>query len=115
MEQNKLALLDNLSANGDAFEKFGMTLGKSGVFGFTRAEQGVTMLAICTTERMTPLQFMRTFHVMPDGKFTKKAQAALVEFEQLGGSGVPVVLIGNRRIQGFNQDALEAALKTVTQ
>lgn len=47
-----------------------------------------------------------------DVQHSPKAQK---EFEQLGGSGVPVVLIGNRRIQGFNQDAFEAALKTVTQ
>ena len=37
----------------------------------------------------------------------KKAHAAL------GGGGVPLVLIGNRKIQGYNADALQAALKKI--
>lgn len=35
------------------------------------------------------------------------------EFSQLGGTGVPVLLVGDRRIQGFNQDALDSALKKI--
>ena len=31
----------------------------------------------------------------------------------IAGGGVPVVLIGNRKIQGFNTGALEAALKKI--
>ncbi len=46
-----------------------------------------------------------------DVQHSPKAQK---EFEQLGGTGVPVILIGNRRIQGFNQDAIEEALEVVT-
>ncbi len=37
------------------------------------------------------------------------------DFEQLGGKGVPLVLIGDRQIRGFNQGALEDALKKITQ
>ena len=32
------------------------------------------------------------------------------DFPELGGTSVPVVLIGQRRINGFNPDALQAAL-----
>ncbi len=38
---------------------------------------------------------------------TGKAKA---EFSQLGGSGVPLILIGNRRIEGFNKPVIEASL-----
>lgn len=37
----------------------------------------------------------------------KKAHAAL------GGGGVPTVLIGNRKIQGYDADAFQAALKKI--
>ncbi|MBJ7310210.1 glutaredoxin family protein [Rugamonas sp. CCM 8940] len=36
------------------------------------------------------------------------------EFKRLDGEGVPVILIGNRRIAGFNQAAIEDALKRTT-
>lgn len=42
----------------------------------------------------------------------EKSPEALKAHKELGG-GVPVVLIGNRKIQGFNAGALEAALKNI--
>ncbi|WP_017879275.1 MULTISPECIES: glutaredoxin family protein [unclassified Janthinobacterium] len=36
------------------------------------------------------------------------------EFAKLGGGGVPLLLIGNRRIQGFNPGAIGAALKKLS-
>lgn len=33
------------------------------------------------------------------------------EFTKLGGSGVPLLLIGDRRIEGFNPASIDAALK----
>ena len=43
----------------------------------------------------------------------EKSPEARKAHEALGGGGVPVVLIGNRKIQGFNAGALEAALKKI--
>lgn len=40
------------------------------------------------------------------------SENARKEFAQLGGGGVPVILVGNRRIQGFNRSALDAALES---
>ena len=39
-----------------------------------------------------------------------KSPKAKQEFSTLKGEGVPVVLIGNRRIDGFNKEAIEKAL-----
>ncbi|NVE01016.1 glutaredoxin family protein [Massilia sp. BJB1822] len=43
--------------------------------------------------------------------YVDQSEKAKKEFAQLGGGGVPMILIGNRRIEGFNQAAVEDALK----
>jgi len=43
----------------------------------------------------------------------EKSPEARKAHAELGGGGVPVVLIGNRKIQGYNPGALEAALKKI--
>lgn len=43
----------------------------------------------------------------------EKSPEARKAHAELGGGGVPVVLIGNRKIQGYNAGALEAALKKI--
>ena len=43
----------------------------------------------------------------------QKSDRAQKELAQLGVNTVPVVLIGDRQIRGFNQAALESALKKV--
>ncbi|SFG94494.1 Glutaredoxin [Duganella sp. CF458] len=40
-----------------------------------------------------------------------KPGQAREEFKKLGGSGVPLLLIGERRIEGFNAGVITAALK----
>ena len=39
-----------------------------------------------------------------------KSEKGKRDFEKLGGKGVPLILIGNRQMNGFNQPAIEAAL-----
>lgn len=41
----------------------------------------------------------------------EKNTTAEAQYKELKGEGVPTILIGNRRIQGFNQDAIETALQ----
>ena len=40
-------------------------------------------------------------------------EKAVRDFKQLGGTGVPLLLVGERRITGFDQATLEAALKHI--
>lgn len=40
-------------------------------------------------------------------------EKAMREFKQLGGTGVPLLLVGERRVTGFNQPVIEAALKHI--
>jgi len=39
-----------------------------------------------------------------------KSEKGRREFAQLGGKGVPLILIGNRRMTGFNKATIDAAL-----
>ncbi len=43
----------------------------------------------------------------------EKLDKARQEFLKLGGEGVPLIIIGNRRIEGFNPTQIEAALATL--
>lgn len=69
--------------NATDIEKLGMILGKSGMFGVDKAEAGVVILMTCAVEKITPLQFCRTYDFMM-GKPRKKAMAAYAEFRQKG-------------------------------
>lgn len=40
----------------------------------------------------------------------EKTEKAKTDFVELKGNGVPLILIGNRRIEGFNQPIIEASL-----
>lgn len=42
-----------------------------------------------------------------------KSEKGKRDFAQLGGKGVPLILIGNRQMTGFNQGAIDAALDKV--
>lgn len=43
----------------------------------------------------------------------QKSDKANKEFTALGGGGVPMILVGNRQIQGFQQKVLEESLQKV--
>lgn len=43
----------------------------------------------------------------------EKSPLAKQQHAALGGGGVPVLLVGNRKIQGFNSGAIEAAVKKI--
>lgn len=41
----------------------------------------------------------------------ERSSSAKLEYQQLGGRGVPVILVGMERMNGYNQESLEALLK----
>lgn len=41
----------------------------------------------------------------------QKNQRAFKEWQRLGSRGVPVIMIGDQKIDGFNKSKLESALK----
>lgn len=81
---NEITLYSKFTQPAQIIE-MGVTLGRSGNFGFTKAEQGVTMLMMCMCDNMSIADFLRTYHVMENGKFSKKGMAVYAEFLAKGG------------------------------
>lgn len=67
-----------------AIEKLGNWFAKSGMFGCDKTEQGQVLAMECLATNKPPSVIARTYHIM-DGKLSKKALAALAEFNGIGG------------------------------
>lgn len=57
--------------------------------------------------------YFKEHHIAFADHDLKTDRKALQQFEQLQGKSVPLILVGNRRIDGFDQGAVEAALKKI--
>ena len=94
MEQNQqLTVIPKLTlativANADnrlaAIESAGRMMAKSGFYGLDNEAAGQVMVLTCLELGIGPLEYSRTFDCIL-GKPRKKAAAALVEFERMGG------------------------------
>lgn len=62
----------------------GRIVARSGMFDCRSDEAGAMIALMCNAEDMSPLEFLRTFHLI-DGKPTMKADVMLAKFLQLGG------------------------------
>lgn len=71
-----------------AIESFGRWIAKSGMFKLQREEAGMIVAIACIEMRIGLIEFGQTFDVMHDGRLRKKALAAQVQFENLGGKVV---------------------------
>lgn len=57
----------------------------SGMFGCDLPGQGTVLAITCYMEKMTPLQFKRTYHII-EGNPTMRADAMLAKFVEIGGA-----------------------------
>lgn len=80
----EIELYSKLQDPVSAIEKIGRVFAKSGMFGCQKEEQGQVLAMICLSERKSPVQLLKTYHIV-DGNLSKKALAALAEFRQNGG------------------------------
>ena len=55
--------------------------------------------------------FLRSRHVRFRERNLTSSRSAMTEFQRLGARCVPVIVIGERRIDGFHPDRLERALR----
>jgi len=79
-----LSLYDRFQNPLEAINSLGDAMGKSGFFGVERIESGRIIALTCFLEKITPVQFMRTYDVI-QGKLRKKAMAAYADFRKAGG------------------------------
>lgn len=82
--QMEIELYSKLQNPIDAIDRIGEMFAKSGMFGCDRLEQGKVLAMICLTERKSPVDIVRSYHII-DGKLSKKSLAALADFRRLGG------------------------------
>lgn len=57
--------------------------------------------------------YLKEHHIAYSDFDLQNNEKAVREFKQLGGTGVPLLLVGERRITGFHQATVEAALKHI--
>jgi hypothetical protein len=79
-----IELYEKLPAYLDAIDRLGETFAKSGMFRCTRIEQGRTIVVMCMTMNITPIEFLATYDLI-DGVPRKKALACLADFKKRGG------------------------------
>jgi hypothetical protein len=71
-------------ANMSEFLSLAQEFEKSGMFGCTQPGQGAVLLSTCITDRISPIEFIRTYHLI-EGKPSMRADAMLAKFTQQGG------------------------------
>lgn len=81
---NEIELYQKISDPISAIQKMGQWFASSGMFGADSESKGAVLAMACLTERRSPLDIIRTYHIV-DGKLSKKAMAALAEFRNAGG------------------------------
>ena len=85
-------------ANMSEFLSLAEQFEKSGMFGCTQPGQGAVLLSTCMTDHISPIEFIRTYHLI-EGKPSMRADAMLAKFTQQG---------GKYKILSFTEDKAEA-------
>lgn len=80
----EIELYSKLQNPIEAIDRIGEIFSKSGMFNCQKVEQGKVLAMICMVERKSPVQVLKTYHIV-DGNLSKKALAALAEFRASGG------------------------------
>lgn len=65
-------------------QKMAVAACKSGLFGLPSAEAAMTLMLLCQSEGLHPIQAVKRFHII-QGKCSMRADAMLAEFQRLGG------------------------------
>lgn len=86
MEQSQIEIREsaapvftNLENQMSAIQSLGEAITKSGFAGCEKVEQGVIVAFTCLAEKITPIEFSRTYDII-HGRPTKKASVMLAEF-----------------------------------
>ena len=79
------SLYDRIVDPLDFIGKLGTALFQSKMFGCNNSDQGKVLALACLTERKSPLELKRIYHII-GGNLTMRADAMLAEFEARGGA-----------------------------
>ena len=85
VRSNDAPVFANLESQMGAINVLGEAITRSGFAGCEKIEQGVIVAFTCLAEKITPIEFSRTYDII-QGRPTKKAAVMLAEFRsQYGG------------------------------
>jgi hypothetical protein len=79
VRESSAPVFQNLENQMGAIEALGQAITKSGFAGCERVEQGVIVAFTCLAEKITPIEFARSYDII-QGRPTKKAAVMLAEF-----------------------------------
>jgi len=79
----QLSVYDKIENPMTAVEQLGTWLAKSGMLGAANADQGKLIALTCMLERITPLEFFRTYHII-EGKPSMRADMMQGRFQKEG-------------------------------
>lgn len=101
---NELATRNNALANvqdpvGDAI-RLGELFESSGMFGCDKKGQGVVLALSCLSERKSPTELSRTYHIIK-GKLSMKADAMLAGYRARGGKHIVIERSAKRAAARF--------------
>lgn len=65
-------------------EQLGGWFARSGLFGCEKAEQGMVLAMACLTEKKSPIQLLKEYHII-QGKLCKTASSMLSDYKKAGG------------------------------
>lgn len=69
----------------EEIEKLGQLFERSGMFGVSQQGQGVVLAMTCMMQRITPLEFIQTYHIV-EGRPSMRSDAMLAKFIEAGGT-----------------------------
>lgn len=86
MSENSITIYDRLAEQNamQAVEMMGKAMAASGMFGITKAEQGIVLALTSLMERRSVTELAREFHIV-EGKLTMRADAMQAKFQKAGG------------------------------
>lgn len=91
----EVAIYDRIQNPMEAVQIMGKMFASSGMFGCQKIEQGEVLALACLTEKQSPFEIMKTYHII-GGKLEMKAAAMLAKFKQRGGKWTWKTKIGDR-------------------
>lgn len=83
-EKNDLAFYNRIADPLAAAEQMGNWMYKSAMLGIGTKEAGITVALTCLTERISPLEFTRRYHII-EGRPSMRSDFMLARFQELGG------------------------------
>lgn len=106
---NEIQLYDKFQNPLEAITRLGEMFAKSGMANCDKTEQGQVLAWACFCEKKSPFEILRTYHLLPGGRLTKKGMSIYAEFLALGGK-LKWILTGEEIPKSEDERAAKAEL-----